>query len=275
MAQHLRILDTVRLSPPASALPAAPLPLSGLDTDRNVLDVAFRTLRFFPPPDPASPLDPLGVLPRAFEAALTWFPALAGSLRADDSQVVVSDASAVLLVLAKSDLFVKDVDADSPGSPLLDLLAPRDGDRSGPVLALQATRFACGGVGLGMRVAHALCDGAGATAFLAAAARFARGQGPPAVAPVWERRDLLGPRRPPLVVATLFDRVLALDDGVTRNGPYSSAKDGRGQQQRQLTRECFHVSDARVEALRARLADEAGIKFTSFEVVAAFIWRAR
>jgi hypothetical protein len=54
-----------------------------------------------------------------------------------------------------------------------------------------------------------------------------------------------------------------------------SAKDGCGQQQRQLTRECFHVSDARVEALRARLVDEAGVKFTSFEVVFAFIWRAR
>jgi hypothetical protein len=95
------------------------------------------------------------------------------------------------------------------------------------------------------------------------------------VSPVWERRDLLGPRRPPLVVTTLFDRALALDDGVARNGPYGSAKDGCGQQQRQLTRECFHVSDARVEALRARLVDEAGVKFTSFEVVFAFIWRAR
>jgi hypothetical protein len=170
MAQHLRILDTVRLSPPVSALPAAPLPLSGLDTDRNVLDVAFRRLRFFPP------LDPLAVLPRAFEAALALFPALAGSLRADDGHVVVSDASAVPLVLAKSDLSVKDVDADSPGSPLLDLFAPGDGDGSGPVLALQATRFACGGVALGMRVTHALCDGAGATAFLAAAARIVRGR---------------------------------------------------------------------------------------------------
>lgn len=271
--QHLRILDTVLLSPPA---PTQPLPLSGLDADRNVLDVAFRTLRFFPSPDPSSQLDPLAVLPRAFEAALALFPALAGRLLREHSEghvaVAVSDAgaAAVPLVLAQSDLSVRDVDTDSPNSPLLDRLAPgEDGDLVGPALALQATRFACGGVALGMRVAHALCDGAGATAFLAAAARFARGLGPPDVAPVWGRWDLLGPRRPPRVVATVLDRVLKLDDHVARNGSYRMA------QQEQIARVCFHVSDARVEALRAQLAGEAGLRFTTFEAVAAFIWRAR
>ncbi|TVU12473.1 hypothetical protein EJB05_46123, partial [Eragrostis curvula] len=270
MELRLRVLDTVLLSPPAQARPAAPLPLSGLDADRNVLDVAFRTLRFFPPPDPLD--DPFDVLPRAFEAALGLFPALAGCIY--DGHVVASDASAVPLVLAASDLSVTDVDTDSPGSPLLDRLSPGDGDGADSALALQATRFACGGVALGMRVAHALCDGAGATKFLAAAARFAkRGQhGPPApeAAPVWERRDLLGPRRPQRVATPSFDRVLALDDDVARNGPYGAATDGH-----ELMRECFHVSDARVEALRARLAGEAGVRLTTFEVVAAFIWRAR
>jgi hypothetical protein len=72
----------------------------------------------------------------------------------------------------------------------------------------------------------------------------------------------------------VFDRVLALDGGVARCGPYGTAE-GWHEQQRQLTRECFHVSDARVEALRVRIADEAGVKLTTFEVVAAFIWRAR
>ncbi|KAL6839575.1 hypothetical protein ACP4OV_030514 [Aristida adscensionis] len=266
--EQLRVLDTVRLSP-SPANPAVPaLPLSGLDADRNVLDVDFRTLRFFPPPRP--PLDPLAVLPRAFEAALGLFPALAGCLR-DVGVVVVPDGGTVHLVLAASELSVADVDTDSPGSALLHRLAPGDRDGLEPALTLQATRFACGGVALGMRVAHALCDGAGATKFLAAAARFARGQGPPPAAPVWERRDLLGPRRPPRVAAPSFDRVLALDADAARRGPYGASMVGH----EQLTRECFHVSDARVEALRARLAAEAGLKLTTFEVVAAFIWRAR
>ncbi|CAN6215042.1 unnamed protein product [Urochloa humidicola] len=275
--QHLRVLDTVRLSPPAPASHAgAPLPLSGLDADRNVLDVTFRTLRFFPTPPP--PVDALAVLPRAFAAALALFPALAGCIRDGHVVVVNAGAGTVPIVLAESDLSAADFDTDCPGSALLDSLAPPDSDgvEDGPALALQVTRLACGGVALGMRVAHALCDGAGATKFLAAVARFARGQGPPDVAPVWDRRELLGPRRPPRVATPVFDRVLALDAGVARLGPYGAgAGEDWHDQQRQLTRECFHVSDARLEALRAKLSDEAGLRLTTFEVATAFIWRAK
>ncbi|GJN29605.1 hypothetical protein PR202_gb17846 [Eleusine coracana subsp. coracana] len=277
--QQLRVLDTVRLSP-AVPVPPQPLPLSGLDADRNVLDVTFRTLRLFPAPAPSSSqTDPLAVLPCAFEAALALFPAFAGRLllrsesSSDGCHAVAPAAAdlAVPFVLAECDLSAADVDTDSPASPLLDRLAPGVQDAAAQaLLALQATRFACGGVALGMRAAHGLCDGAGATQFLAAAARFARGQGPPPVSPVWDRRELLGPRRPPRVATSVFDRVLALDDGVARHGPY-----GHDQQHRELTRACFHVSDARVESLRARLADEAGLKLTTFEVAAAFVWRAR
>ncbi|KAF8732929.1 hypothetical protein HU200_015279 [Digitaria exilis] len=276
MSMELQILDTLRLSPRTPPQHAS-LPLSGLDADRNMLDVTFRTLRFFPPPPPS--IDPFAVLPRAFASALALFPALAGRVvvvPGDGSHVVVVDAEdTVPFVLAKSELSVADIDADAPASELLDRLAPPSGDDGdvvggrAPALALRATRFACGGVALGMRVAHALCDGAGATKFLAAAARFARGEGPPDVAPVWDRRELLGPRQPPRVATQVFDRVLALDHDVARRGPYGAA----GEQQ--VTRQCFHVSDANVEALRARLADEVGLRLTTFEVIASFIWRAK
>uniref|UniRef100_A0ACD5ZJS0 Uncharacterized protein n=1 Tax=Avena sativa TaxID=4498 RepID=A0ACD5ZJS0_AVESA len=266
----LRVLDSFQLSP-AQQLPAPSLPLSGLDADRNMLDVSFRTVRFLPP-HPVS-LDPLDVLQDAFAAALALFPQLAGSLRREDGRDVVfsgtgDDDVTVTLVLAASDMSVADVDADAPDSPLLDRLAPRDGDGGPAALALQATRFACGGLALGMRVAHALCDGAGSTKFLAAAARFARGE-EQAVSPVWERRELLGPRDPPRVV-TPFDAVLSTgDDDVARRGPYGcQTHDG-------LSRVCFHVSDARVETLRAALAAATGVKLTTFEVLAAFIWRAK
>ncbi|KAM3318776.1 hypothetical protein ACQJBY_036127 [Aegilops geniculata] len=42
-----------------------------------------------------------------------------------------------------------------------------------------------------------------------------------------------------------------------------------------VARECFHVSHASVEALRKQLSAQAGLKLTTFEVIAAFIWRAR
>jgi hypothetical protein len=68
-SQQLRILDTVQMSPPVPAQHVvALLPLCGLDANRNVLYVTFRTLRFFSPP-PLS-VDPSTVLPRAFAVGL-------------------------------------------------------------------------------------------------------------------------------------------------------------------------------------------------------------
>ncbi|KAI4963435.1 hypothetical protein ZWY2020_014098, partial [Hordeum vulgare] len=207
---HLRVLDTVRLSP-APRPPASSLPLSGLDADRNVLDVSFRTVRFFPA-HPVS-LDPLDVLQAAFAHALGLFPQLAGSIVREDGSVVFSGTGedAVVLVLAATELTVADVDADKPDSPLLGRLAPGDSDGGPAALALQVTRFTCGGVALGMRVAHALCDGAGSTKFLVAAARFARGLELEAAAEPVGQTGAPGPRNPPRVV-TLFDAVLATDD---------------------------------------------------------------
>uniref|UniRef100_A0A0D9WM41 Uncharacterized protein n=1 Tax=Leersia perrieri TaxID=77586 RepID=A0A0D9WM41_9ORYZ len=270
----LLVLEIVHLSPPPLEASPMAFPLSGLDTDRNVFDVTFRTVRLFPPHPPS--IDPLAVLPRAFSAALGLFLPLAGTLAAVDGDggrgFVRSgaDDDSVPLVLAAFDgMALADVDTDDPCSALLELLAPAD-DGGSPVLALQATRFACGGVALGMRVAHALCDGAGATKFLSAAARFARGETTPPVAVppvVWERRERLGPRNPPRM-AKPFDRILA----AARHGPYS---DQTCDEQPQVVRACFHVSDARVETLREKLSGEVGVKLTTFEILAAFIWRAR
>ena len=141
---HLRVLDSVRLFP-APQPPASSLPLSGLDADRNALDVSFRTVRFFPA-HPVS-LDPLDVLQAAFADALGLFPQLAGSLLRDDGRVVLTGAGevdAVPLVLAATDLSVADVDADRPDSPLLDRLAPGDSDSTTCGALATAARWVCG-----------------------------------------------------------------------------------------------------------------------------------
>jgi hypothetical protein len=85
--QLLRVLERVKLSPAKQPPASSSLPLSGVDADRHMLDVSFRTVRFFPP-HPVS-LDPLDVLRDAFAAALALFPELAGSLR-DDARVIFS-----------------------------------------------------------------------------------------------------------------------------------------------------------------------------------------
>ena len=128
-----------------------------------MLDITFRTLRFFSPPPPSADL--LAVLPRAFAAALGFFPALAGCVRDGHVGASAGIGAVVPLVLKAFELSVADVDTDVPGSALHDRLAPmdREGDiADGPALTLQATRFACSGIALGMRMAHALSDGVGA-----------------------------------------------------------------------------------------------------------------
>ena len=128
-----------------------------------MLDITFRTLRFFPPPPPSTDL--LAVLSRAFAAALGFFPALAGRVRDGHVGGGAGVGADVPLVLEASELSVADVDTDMPGSALHDRLAPmdREGDiADGPALTLQATWFACGGIALGMLMAHALSDGVGA-----------------------------------------------------------------------------------------------------------------
>ncbi|KQK19616.1 acyl transferase 7 [Brachypodium distachyon] len=71
---------------------------------------------------------------------------------------------------------------------------------SGAVLAAQVTRFACGGVAVGVSFSHAVMDGHGAGQFLCAVGEHARGVAPSVASPVWARDALIPdiPRsRPP------------------------------------------------------------------------------
>ncbi|OAY77652.1 Omega-hydroxypalmitate O-feruloyl transferase [Ananas comosus] len=124
-----------------------------------------------------------------------------------------------------------------------------------------------------MCVHHAMCDGAGATKFLCAVARLARGLGGPPVDPVWDRSTLLGPRKPPRVELPRFNEIFDFDERVASRGPYDAASRSGAH----MARECFHVSNTCAERLRNRLVDESptGSRLTTFEALSAFIWRAR
>ncbi|XP_073002787.1 3'-N-debenzoyl-2'-deoxytaxol N-benzoyltransferase [Typha latifolia] len=264
--EEVDIIETILVSPSPPPV-SHTLPLSHLDSDRN-LHVTFRTLRLYSP-NKSSDLEPFHVISSALPAALSLYYPLVGSVcpRPSDSrlEVRVCSGDAVPLTRATASFRLDRLDLERPGSPLLDRLAP---DRDG--LALQVTRFACGGFALGMCIHHATCDGAGATMFLSHVARLARGGASPAVEPIWER-ELLGPRRPPRVEIS-FDEVLRFDHDVASYGPYSKVGGGGDQL---VVRECFHVSDACLERFREGLAEKAGMSFTTFEALAAFIWRAR
>ncbi|KAJ8471444.1 hypothetical protein OPV22_025787 [Ensete ventricosum] len=257
---------------PSSPFPSChqPLPLSHLDTDR-ILHLPFRTLRLYAPS-----LSPADVVANALSAALPLFFPLAASLfrrPSDNRHEVRPHATGIPFTRAASPLTLAELSA-RPGSPLLDRFAPdpAPGEALAHPLAIQVTRLACGGFALGACVHHSLCDGAGFTQFLSAVAGFARGAERPVVEPVWERTELLGPRSPARVEVPLFRHVLGFDGDVARSGPYDVVE---ASIEGPLVRECFHVSEACMERLRNRLAEEAGSSFTTFEALSAYIWRAR
>ncbi|KAE8802917.1 3'-N-debenzoyl-2'-deoxytaxol N-benzoyltransferase [Hordeum vulgare] len=95
------------------------------------------------------------------------------------------------------------------------------------------------------------------TKFLVAAARFTRElESEAATEPAWDRRELLILKSVPRVVAP-FDAVLSTDNEFARHGPYGVASDRHGHERRATGRECFHISDVRVDALRAQLTADA------------------
>lgn len=274
---EVEILETFLVYPspsPFSSDQRTTLPLSHLDNDRN-LHFTFRTLRLYAHRRDPSP-DPADAIARALSIALFLYYPLAGSLhrRPCDARLELSCSAGQGVPLTRASsartlAFLLDRD---PGLPVLGTLAPDLGQREelARPLALQVTRFACGGFALGMCVHHAMCDGAGATQFLSAVAEIARGAGGPGVEPVWNRAGLLGSRRPPRVTSP-FHEYLGFDGGVTSSRPYG----WHGGSRSATVRVCSHVDEACLDRFRSRLSEEAGSSFTNFEALTAFIWRAR
>ncbi|XP_020081186.1 spermidine sinapoyl-CoA acyltransferase-like [Ananas comosus] len=268
---EIEIIETLLISPsPPPPLHGSPIlyPLSHLDTDTN-LNVSFRTLplpRHLPRPRRRARRPPLPPLRRrAADARLEL--RLPSAAAGEEIGVPLTRAATRIAIAARVD------------SAFLDRLVPEpgavEGGPDGPArpLALQVTQFACGGFALGMCVHHAMCDGAGATKFLCAVARLARGLGGPPVDPVWDRSTLLGPRKPPRVELPRFNEIFDFDERVASRGPYDAASRSGAR----MARECFHVSNTCAERLRNRLVDESptGSRLTTFEALSAFIWRAR
>lgn len=267
MDQDLSITTTLFISPSPSPTSPLLLPLSHIDNDRN-LRLTFRTLRLYSPPPSDS--DPFKTFAGALSKALSLYYPLAGTLLIDSGRLVVrcSAGDTVPLTYATSPLPLGSFQTE-PGSDFLNRMAPDldSGRELAYPLALQLTRFACGGLALGMCVHHALCDGAGATKFLSAVARFARGEDQAGFLPepIWDRARLLGPRSPACVEVD-FGEFLSFDEG---NWVYVGNEEGV------VLRECFHVNEVCLNRFRNRLREECGSSFTAFEALGAFIWRAR
>ncbi|CAN6197143.1 unnamed protein product [Urochloa humidicola] len=218
--------------------------------------------------------DPARAIRRALGEALVPYYPLAGRLREVEGRKLVVDCTGegVLFVEADADVRLAELEAAglTPPFPCMDRLL-FDVDGSGgvlncPLLLIQVTRLRCGGFVFALRLNHTMCDAAGIVQFMFAVGELARGLPAPTITPVWSR-ELLDARHPPRpsfphheydpVPPTPF---LPPGDMVTRT---------------------FTFRAADIAAIKKGISGSAQrgsgkpTTTTTFEALAALIWRAR
>ncbi|CAN6349664.1 unnamed protein product [Urochloa humidicola] len=261
---------TVRRREPELVGPASPTPretkrLSDID-DHETLRAQVPNMFFYR--GGAAADDPAGVIRRALGEALVPYYPLAGRLREVEARKLVVDCTGegVMFVEADADVRLAELEAAglTPPFPCADQLLFDVEGSSGilncPLLLIQVTRLLCGGFVLALRFNHTICDAIGLIQFLSAAAELARGLPAPTVAPPWSR-ELLEARNPPRPsfphpkFAAVPPPPLS-GDMVTRT---------------------FTFGPSDVNAIRRKIILPSSLRdtATTFEVLAAALWRAR
>ncbi|CAO1941879.1 unnamed protein product [Urochloa humidicola] len=131
-----------------------------------------------------------------------------------------------------------------------------------PLILIQVTRLLCGGFIFALRLNHAICDATGIAQFISAVAELARGLPSPTVTPAWSR-ELLSARSPPCPSFPHREYDVA--------PPPTPAAPGPGD----VVSRTFSFTRADIAAIKAGLPPRLRDRTTTFEALAAAIWRAR
>eukprot|EP00253_Pinus_taeda_P018660 PITA_18660 len=136
-----------------------------------------------------------------------------------------------------------------------------------PPLILQVTNFNCGGFVVGVSINHSLCDGRGAVQFLMGLAEIAREETKLSIEAVWQREDLKP--QPPYLVRFQHHELLESGYFVNPNTPLSTVKS------EDLVFASFYLNSDALERIKRPIVEELKEHCTTFDVLAAFAWRAR
>ncbi|WVZ92870.1 hypothetical protein U9M48_038906 [Paspalum notatum var. saurae] len=212
--------------------------------------------------------DAAETIKRALSQALVHYYPISGRIVAaagddDNDAHIECTGEGVAFVAASANCALKEATAffnRSPGArtttTVLDELAvdyPGEGCGGGPtdpLVQVQVTEFSCGGFVLGVTWNHGIADGTGMAQFLQAVGELARGLPSPSVAPVrWD--DAL----PSLPIS-----VAALEQLATSLEPLDLARLG------------IAVPSSLIRRIKAESGER---RCTTFEAVAAVLWRCR
>lgn len=251
--------------------PKGRLELSDLD---HVFDYYNAIALFYatPPQGAKSSVNVGGVLRRALEELLVHYPWAAGRMRVnrdEQRQEVECNGKGVQFVVAHADLMFSDLGDVSLPHPSFDLLFPslREGDGDPPIVAIQVTRFKCGGFILSLMNHHAFMDGHSAAVFLQNLCSIARGAGLVLLPDQVSRRERMKPSQITVPSGTFqYPHILGKLEKIATLAPprYGSA-----------TRYSFSANA--LEVLRRR-ALSGHLLFTAcsrYQALAALLWIAR
>ncbi|KAG4125780.1 hypothetical protein ERO13_D10G118900v2 [Gossypium hirsutum] len=223
-------------------------------------------------PNGSSDFFDTGRLKEALSKILVPFYPVAGRLGYDENGrlEIICNGEGVLFVEAETTAVMEHlIGAFAENHQVLRLVPKVDyseGISSYPLILLQVTKFKCGGVCLGVGIQHTLGDGAAALHFINSWADTSRGL-TPAIAPFIDR-TLLRARDPPTpkLHHVEYDPSPAL----------KSALKSQSDDHKPSIVSTFKLTADQLNTLKAKanVANaNGGIKYSSFNILAAHIWR--
>uniref|UniRef100_A0A1J3EFA4 3'-N-debenzoyl-2'-deoxytaxol N-benzoyltransferase n=2 Tax=Noccaea caerulescens TaxID=107243 RepID=A0A1J3EFA4_NOCCA len=262
----------VVLVKPAKPTPDVSLSLSVIDNDPQIEGIVQTICVFTPEPQQARH-DLASLLQYALSHALVYYYPLAGKLhrKSDDNRLQLNykAGDGVPFTKATSTSTLSSINyLDSAGDGAYQLVpcyVPVKGCEGYDPLALQVTKFACGGITIGMAHSHSVSDGVGAAQFFRAMIELASGKTQrPSVIPVWDRERLP------------FNGKLGDVVGSPMAGSFISLTGD-------MTREILNITSDDITNLKKTIAEneqftnetEKKVVVTTFEILAAHVWRAR
>lgn len=190
----------VVLVKPLKPTPDVSLSLSTIDND-PFMEIIMKTICVYAPMpylEDQDNKDPASLLRDALSRTLFYYYPLAGKLhrKSEDSrlQLDCKAEDGVPFIRATATCTLASLNnLDSAGDAAYQLVPcydPVTGCEGYDPLAFQITKFACGGITIGMAHSHSVCDGVGVAQFFRTMIELASGKTEPSVIPVWDRERL-------------------------------------------------------------------------------------